>query len=184
MTIINYLGKNKGKRPTMNALSKAVKVPYATFHRLISHMKGLVVLDTIGKAKVVSLNTGNPAIKSYLSVSSEEEKNDFLERQPIIRKIASELDTKDIVLLFGSYAKGKEKERSDIDIMVVNTKGERSISFSKYEVMFRKKINALFVAKPELRQMLREEGENVGKQALESHILLNNSEGFWECVYG
>lgn len=184
MKIINWLGKHKGKQITMHALSKAAKIPYATFHRTVNGMKGLVLLDTIGKAKAVSLNTANPIIKSYLSVSSEEEKNDFLEKQPIIRKIASELDTKEIVLLFGSYAKGREKESSDIDLMVVNSKGEKSISFSKYEVMFRKKINALFVAKSELRQMLRETGENVGKQALESHILLNNPEGFWGCVYG
>lgn len=184
MKIINWLGKHRGKQITMYALSKAVKIPYATFHRAINQMKGIVVLDAIGKAKAVSLSTSNPVIKSYLAVSSEEEKNDFLEKQPIIRKIASELDTKDIVLLFGSYAKGREKESSDIDILVVNTKGERSISFSKYEVMFKKKINAIFVAKQELRQMLREKVENVGKQALESHILLNNPEGFWECVYG
>lgn len=184
MKILNWLGKHKGKQITMHALSKTVKIPYATFHRTINQMKGLVVFNTIGKAKAISLDTANPSIKSYLSVSSEEEKNDFLEKQPIIRKIASELDTKDIVLLFGSYAKGREKESSDIDIIIANNKGERSISFSKYEVMFRKKINALFVAKSELRQMLGEKAENVGKQALESHIILNNPEGFWECVYG
>jgi hypothetical protein len=31
--------------------------------------------------------------------------------------------------------------------------------------------------------MLKDKEENVGKQALYSHIILNNPEAFWECVF-
>jgi hypothetical protein len=30
--------------------------------------------------------------------------------------------------------------------------------------------------------MLEEKTENVGKQALNNHIILNNPKNFWECV--
>ena len=185
LKIINYLGKNMSKPFTMHRLSKETKIPYATFHRTINKIKDLIKVQTIGKSKVIVLNKDNIVIKSYLTISSEEEKKEYLKKQPIINKIMSELDTKDIVLLFGSYAKGSQKETSDIDLLIINKNGKKSISFSKYEILFKKKINPIFVTKQEFKKMLYDKEENVGKQALISHVILNNSEKFWECVlYG
>ncbi len=182
LKIVNYLGKHLGQAFTMNELSKLTKIPYATFYRTIQKMKDLVKLQAVGKSKTVVLNTKNPAIKAYLTISSEEEKKEFLQKQPIISKIASEFDTSDTVVLFGSYAKGTQREASDIDLLVINKNGKKSISFSKYEVLFRKKINPMFVTSSEFRKMLKEADENVGKQALKDHIMLNNPESFWKGV--
>jgi len=182
LKIINYLGKNSGQEFTMRKLSMTAGIPYATFHRTMQEMKDLVKIKTIGKSKVISLDMNNPVIKSYLVISSEEERKDFLKKQPVINKIAAELTVKDVVLLFGSYAKGSQRESSDIDLMIINKKGERTISFSKYEVLFKKKINPIFLSKKEFIQMLKDPTENIGKQALKQHIVLNNSENFWEYV--
>lgn len=182
LKIINYLGKHIEESFTMNELSKAVKVPYATFYRTLQGMKDLVNIRTVGKSKTVRLKTESPAIKSYLAISSEEEKKEFLKKQPMINKIAAELETEDTIVIFGSYAKGIERKESDIDFLIINKKGDRSISFSKYEILFKKKINPIFISKSELKQMLKEKEENVGKQALENHIILNNPESFWESV--
>ena len=182
LKIINYLGKHIEKSFTMLELSKATKIPYATFYRTIQEMKEVVTIQTVGKAKTVTLDTNNAAIKSYLIISSEEEKKEFLEKHLIIKKIATELNTTDIVVLFGSFAKGTQRQTSDIDILIINKKGEKSLSFSKYELLFKKKINPIFVTKSEFITMLHEKEENVGKQVVENHIILNNSELFWECV--
>lgn len=182
LKIINYLGKNMHQPFTMHELSKLIKVPYATFYRTIQTMKDLVRIQPIGKSKTLSLSTENPAIKSYLAISSDEEKKEFLKKQPIINKIVSESQTKDTMVLFGSYAKGNEREFSDIDMLIINKKGEKSISFSKYELLFKKKINPIFFTKSEFIHMLQEKEENVGKQALKRHIILQNPENFWECV--
>jgi|SRR3989344_1132213 len=182
LKIINYLGKNFGKSFTMHELSKSINIPYATFHRTINKMNGLVKIQAIGKAKTVNLNTDNAVIKSYLTISSEEEKNDFLKKQPVISKIASELNTEDIVMLFGSYAKGTERGSSDIDLLIINKSGEKTISFSKYEVLFKKKIDPIFLTYKEFIGMLKDNFENVGKQALKGHIILHRPENFWECV--
>ena len=180
--VLNYLGKQRDESFTMLSLSKNARIPYATLHRTLQDMTSLITIQTIGKSKVVSLNTQNPVISSYLSVSSLEERKEFLKRNPMIQKIALEISTKDIVVLFGSYAKGKERESSDIDILIINKKGEKSISFSKYETLFKKKINPIFVTTQEFSQILKEKEENVGKQALKEHIILNNPQKFWECV--
>lgn len=180
--IINYLGKHLEKHFTMLELSKLVGVPYATFYRVIKEMDYLIDIQTIGRSKIVCLNIRNPVIKSHLTVSSDEEKKEFLKKKPLLKKISGELNTTDIVVLFGSYAKGTETEKSDIDILVVNKNGNRSLSFLKYEILFKKKINPVFVTSKEFRKMLQDKEENVGKQALKYHIILNNPEWFWELV--
>ena len=66
--------------------------------------------------------------------------------------------------------------------LIINKDGKKTISFSKYEILFKKKINPIFITKPEFTQMLREKEENVGKQVLKKHIILYNPESFWGCV--
>src|SRR3989338_8917414 len=124
LKIINYLGKHLNQSFTMLELSKATRIPYATFYRTIQEMTDLILFQTVGKAKTVTFNTKNAEVKSYLTISSAEEKKEFLEKHPFIKKIVGELNTTDIVVLFGSFAKGTQRQTSDIDILVINKKGE------------------------------------------------------------
>lgn len=182
LKIINYLGKQLGKRFTMHELSKLVGTPYASFYRTVQRMNDVLDVEVVGKSKVVCLKTKNPIIKAHLTVSSDEERKEFLQKQPVMRKIAGELETDDVIILFGSYAKGKETEKSDIDLLIINKDGKKSLSFAKYEVLFKKKINSIFITAKEFKKMLQDKDENVGKQALKNHVILNNPEWFWGLV--
>lgn len=182
LKIINHLGKNIGKSYTMHELSRLLGIPYASFYRTVQRMKDLLIMETVGKSKIIKLNLNNPVVKAHLIVASDEEKKDYLKRQPLIRKITAELKTKDVVVLFGSYAKRKQTEKSDIDLLVINKDGKKSLSFSKYELLYKKRINPIFVTRKEFKRMLKDKEENVGKQALKNHIVLNNPEEFWGCV--
>ncbi len=182
LKIINYLGKNIKKSYTMHELSRLLNIPYASFYRTVQQMKDLLIIEVVGKSKIIKLNINNPVVKAHLIVASDEERKAYLKKQLIIRKIANELKTGDVVVLFGSYAKGKQTEKSDIDILVINKDGKKSISFSKYELLYKKKINPIFVTKKEFKTMLKDKEENVGKQALKNHIILNNPEEFWGCI--
>ena len=176
--ILNHLGKNLDKAYTMHELSKRLNIPYATFYRTIQDMRELIIVKPVGKSKTIQINLQNPVINAYLTIASDEEKKEY--KQPIIKKISNELNTKDSVILFGSYAKGTYNEKSDIDLMIIN--GNKNISFSKYELLYKKRINPMFVTKKEFQEMLKDKEENVARQALKYHIILNNPEGFWECV--
>jgi len=182
LKIINYLGKHIYTEFTMHELSRILKIPYATFYRTIMKNKDLLIINKVGKSKTITLNTKNPIIQSYLTIASDEEKKEYIKKKHIIRIISKEIKAKDIVLLFGSYAKGEEREKSDIDMMVINKSGERTISFSQHETLFRREINPMFIKEREFIMMLKEEDENVGKQALKDHIILNNPKRFWEVV--
>ncbi|HLD72846.1 MAG TPA: nucleotidyltransferase domain-containing protein [Candidatus Nanoarchaeia archaeon] len=182
LKIINYLGKNLGKYYTMHELSKLLGIPYATFYRTIPEMKDLLIIKAVGKSKTIQLNLENPITKAHLTISSDEEKKEFLQNQPIIKKIESELNSKDVVILFGSYAKKTQHEQSDIDLLIINKDGNKSIFFSKNELLFKKKINPIFVTKKEFELMLKDKEENVGKQALKSNVILKHPEEFWGYV--
>lgn len=181
--IINHLGKHPGEKYTMHELSRELDIPYASFYRTIESIKDLLIIEEIGKSKIITLDKQNKVIKSHLVVSSDEERKEYLKRYPIIKKIYQELNTEDIVVLFGSYAKKTQTDKSDIDFLIINNNGKKTISFSKYELLFKIKINPIFITKKEFKLMLKDKQENVGKQALYNHIILNNPEGFWECVF-
>ena len=180
--IINFLGKNFGTLYTLHELSKVLKIPYATFYRTVHKMNNLLIITVIGKSKTIQLSLNNPIARAHLTVSSDEEKKEFLQNQPIIKKIEKELGTKEIVVLFGSYAKRIQHEKSDVDLLIINKEGNKSISFSKYELLFKKRINPIFVTKKEFELMLKDKEENIGRQVLKNHIILNNPEEFWGCV--
>lgn len=182
MRTINYLGKHLGKRFTMHELSKLISIPYASFYRAVQRMDDILNIEVVGRAKTICLKTDNPVLKAHLTISSDEERKEFLEKHPILRKISSELNTNFIVVLFGSYAKGRETDKSDIDILIINRDGKKTLSFSKYEILFKKKVNPIFITREEFKEMLKDKEENVGKQALKDHIILNNPEEFWGLV--
>jgi len=181
--IMNYLAKNGEKRFTMHQLSKIINIPYASFYRTVLQMQDILDILVVGKSKSITLKTNNPVVRAHLTISSEEEKKVFLQKQPLIKKIVAELNTSEIILLFGSYAKGKETEKSDIDLLIINKDGKKTLSFSKYELLFKKQINPITITAKEFKDMLKEKEENIGKQALKNHIVLNNPESFWRLVF-
>jgi len=113
-----------------------------------------LIIQEIGRSKIISLDKENPILKAHLAVSSDEERKDYLEKYPTIKKIYQELDTEDIVILFGSYAKRAQTEKSDIDVLIINKDGKKSISFAKYELLFKIKINTIFITRKEFTYVL------------------------------
>jgi predicted nucleotidyltransferase len=176
--ILLYLAKKK-ETFTLHELSKLVNIPYTSFHRTIKEMKDLVNIEVKGKSKLISIKW-NEITRSYLTIASFEEKKEFTEKHHIIKRI--EEKAKDITIIFGSYAKGAETKQSDIDMIIINKKGERNARFSDLEMLFDVKINPLFFSEKEFSLMLKDREENVGKQALKDHVILSGHEAFWRLV--
>jgi predicted nucleotidyltransferase len=178
LKIINYLAKNKGKH-TMHELSKTLNIPYATFYRVVKKSSDILTTELVGKSKLLSLNKES-ILTSHLAIASDEEKKEFLKKQPLINLIHKDLDTSEVVLLFGSYAKNKPKPHSDIDLAILNKTGNKSFSLNKLEILLNKEINPMFFSFSEFNLMLKDKEENVGKQILKNHIVLKNPQKFWE----
>lgn len=185
LSLINFLGRHPGKSFTIRELSLQSRIPYATLHRTVVSIPELLTKNTIGKAIVVALNPHKEILKHYLIISSEEEKQEYLQTQPLIRKITLELPSADYTaLLFGSYAKRTQTAKSDIDLLIINRTGQKNPAFSRYETLFKVSINPIYFTIKEFREMLKSPEENVAKQALNDHIILYNPPLFWGIAYG
>lgn len=176
--IILYLAK-KQDFFTIHELSKLTNIPYTSLHRTIKDMEDITSIKNKGKSKLIHLKW-NEITKAYLIIASHKEKKESLKKHDKLKKINER--AKDITLIFGSYAKGKERKGSDIDVMVINKKGEKNIRFSELEILYDVKINPIFISEKEFLKMLKEDDENVAKQALKDHILLCGFSEFWRLV--
>ena len=58
----------------------------------------------------------------------------------------------DAISIIGSYSRGEDIERSDIDIVLVNAKKKADIDLSKYELCFHKKIHLVMANYEEMSE--------------------------------
>ncbi|MDI6736944.1 MAG: nucleotidyltransferase domain-containing protein [Nanoarchaeota archaeon] len=87
-----------------------------------------------------------------------------------------------ILLIFGSYAAGKNKANSDIDLLVIIPEYDESVeqqitsslSFSP------KKFHAVIISEESFREMLKKRDEmNVVNETLNNHIILYGAEQYY-----
>jgi len=176
--VVLFLAK-KNESYTLLELSKQVKIPYTTLLRVVDDLSDVTTITTKGKSKLIQIKW-NEITTAMLTVASFEEKKEFLKKHHLIKKIAEQ--THETTLIFGSYAKGTQTKNSDIDLMIINTKGDKNVNFHNLELLFDLKINPMFFTKKEFKQMLQDNEENVAKQALKNHVLINGFKEFWEEV--
>ena len=178
--ILNHLAKHYAETFTLRELSNTLKIPYATFYRTIQAMQDLISVESKGNSKLITLSW-NEITPSYLAIASYENCKEFLDKNLLIKKIAE--NAVPITVLFGSYAKGMQTERSDIDLLIITPTGKTTASFASDELLFKKKINPIIVTPEEFKEMLNDKEETVGKQALKDHILLSGADDFWRLVH-
>lgn len=107
-------------------LAKDIKQPTATVARKLKELEEERIIDheAQGRNSVYSIKRGLPSIKALVSAENVRflqllEKHPFL--MPVCEQILAKTDAP-LVMLFGSYAKGREKPDSDIDIYVETRK--------------------------------------------------------------
>lgn len=181
-SIAEFLGKRPRQQFSMHEASRELAIPYASFYRAAQKLDGVLCTERVGPVKRISLDFTDPRTLAYLLLASEQRKEEFLKQHPALQKLHDKLTTEDVVLLFGSYAKGKQGPRSDVDLLIINRKGERTQSFQQHEQLYKQPVHALFVSEREFREMLCDSEENVGKQALQHHVVLRNPKRLWELV--
>jgi len=124
-------------------------------------------------------------ILAYVSLLESEE---FLSKKLIIRKIILELMEKfeleiEVLILFGSYAKNLENPKSDIDLFCITSAGDKMKNFSRHLGMkYGEDIQLIVAEKKDFLEMLAEKKITVGKEALDTGILLAGYENFWKLI--
>ncbi len=104
-----------------------------------------------GKNKVYSLNLEDrEMIINFISTIEHIRTIEFYTKHPLIKDIVSKIKSKrdTIIVIFGSYSKGKEKTESDLDIFIVgkydNTSIEKLEGLYKLDIKIKDYSHKLF----------------------------------------
>ena len=211
--ILRYFIENPRKRSHIEDIIRAVskvKLKRTTVWREIHRLYSLGVFksEIFGKTKILSLNLENDQTLLLLSKHEIDKKEELFKRvgpniRTLLKKlIAESLGIREIrcVLIFGSYAKAKERLGSDIDILIIfnslhkihseqllknyhkNIKSAVRGVINDIEYSGDIKINPIIVEDKEFSNAMRKNKVNVLTEAFKYHVLLLNPMDFWQLI--
>lgn len=123
--IIEFLLRKKGY---VRELAKIIGISHMTISRKMKELlkENVVDFSREGKNKVYFLKKTIEA-KTYAYITENYKLLKLIEKYPDLRRILEKIQKDkriNMAIMFGSYAKGKAKERSDIDIFI-ETKNQK-----------------------------------------------------------
>ena len=184
LKLVYALGQNLRDEIPIRQLSQEANVPYTTAYRLIKNNENLFLINKKGNIKLCSLNIKDNITKNYLILAERKQAESFMEKQPMFKILKKDLPRGDYCLiLFGSRANETNREKSDVDLCIVNKDGKKNISFSKFELLYKLEVNPLFMLKMEFKSLLKEKEHNLGDEIIKKHIILYGEEYFWNLVW-
>lgn len=197
ISVLKLYFRDLRKSFTIHGLSKRLDHSYSYIYKIVHQMvrQGLLKMNQAGKAKLCFININSPNIINYLSIISNEETNKIPQTissklNELISKILSSTKSNiHSVVLFGSYTKGKETSKSDIDLLIIVPKKEEYDSIihkeaNSWEMRYSKELN-LVISEPLMWQgMIKDEKVNVAKEILKDGIPLYGAQKYWELTIG
>jgi len=151
----------------------------------LSELEGQNVLksERKGNVKNYKLNLENAGIKDVLSVSETLKKMNFFMQNSKLADIFKHDER--IVGIFGSYAKGKQKKNSDIDIFIIG--GKKEDDYDSNGKAFDLDISIKYFSAEEFVSLLRNKNP-LCKEIIANHINIFGTEQFidavWRYYYG
>ena len=122
----------EGRDLTLKEVMKRSDYSYEPVYRTLQKLtkRSILLVKKFGKTLVYELNLKKTAAKVAFYLYATKRANEFSKKHPSIFAAISELpeDKIDILAIFGSYAKGTQSERSDIDIICVTSENEELTS--------------------------------------------------------
>lgn len=184
LIILNLFRKDPFLAKTIRELSLLTKKDYPTVYNAVKELsqKKIIKIKNIGKSKVCELNLGPESI-STLSYLDEQES--LSKKVPNIGKILEFREfLDDILLVTGSYAKGKETAKSDIDLVIISRKD----AFNKQKLienltsLMLPKVHSIVITQKDFINMLIDKKPNFGKEIFNSRLLFRSSSRYYQLI--
>ena len=158
--------------------------------RAISNFKKeeIIIVKKIGKTNLISLNYNNNKLFDYFSIFNMEflGKNTPLDiLYDIQNNLLKETEFFSLIV-FGSYAEGKDSKKSDLDVAVIveNEEIRRKIVPRMKSIGRRalQEIDWHIFTREEFLEMLKDEKENLGKEIFRNHLVIYGLINFYNLV--
>jgi predicted nucleotidyltransferase len=172
--ILEKLFTNLELELSINQIASSLDQKYPQTYRTILSLqkKGLIILKDIGKSKIVQLNMSK-FHNEFVQVELERTINLKEKKIKDIQDILSKINIQFTCVLFGSFAKNKNKNNSDIDLLFIID----SVDTDKFKERVKTDL-ALYntdievITKESLFEMWSSNRLTVGKELLKGHIVL------------
>ncbi len=170
-------------RQIARLLGKSYSLTYNNTQKLLK--KGIVKAENVPPAQIIHLSEQAP-IRLLVSMEGKRTE-DFLEKHSWIalylRDVLSATENPFfIMLVFGSYAKGRETKGSDIDILIITSAKEDFKTFETAAQQYTKIKKGIIVidAQSFLEMIKNPKALNVSNEARKYHIILYGAETYYE----
>lgn len=175
VSILRTLVKYKGMVFTVRRLAETANVSHTEANQTIDKLEkfGVVKVQPVGRAYQISLNGKSYILANVISpIFSAESRT----RQALVTLLKESLSTKKIIsaAIFGSVAAGKERDGSDIDLIVISNDKDRAYSvignaIAQVSEIFHGKLAPIVFSKKEL---IDKKQSDLIKSILGSHIMV------------
>ncbi|MBI4812701.1 nucleotidyltransferase domain-containing protein [Candidatus Falkowbacteria bacterium] len=156
--ILNYFFINPQKSHYINELAVILEVDVGNLHRKLKELeaKKWLISEARGREKYYSLNKNYPLLKEIKKIFEAEY---GLEEK--FKEILKNIKGLDEAYIYGSFARGKMNEESDIDILLIGNHSFSEISglIMPLEKSIGREINIIDMTEKEFRERKRKKDE-------------------------
>jgi len=183
--VIKFLLSNKNKEFTIRVLAQNISVDYKTVHGIIQELISAKAIRAkkIGQTVLCSIN---PAWFNADIFRAEAWRREELLKNKNLSGIYSYFkDVEEpffILLLFGSYASGKNRKGSDIDLMLITDNEETKKKIKNKISLIPLEIHLLNFSSNEFLSMLKTTEFNVGREAFYKNVILFGIEDYYRLI--
>jgi len=188
--ILKFLLRHQNEQHTIRSIARKLGRSYTLVYNNIADLggKSIIKKNNVPPAQIVSINDSIP-LQILVDIELKI-KYEFLKKYPWIELMLNDiLSTTEnpffIFIVFGSYARGEQTRRSDIDILVIaQTKDQAEKIKNSCDNLYTKVKKNIVVARiSDLIEMTSKPREfNVGNEAIKNHIILQGVEQYYQIV--
>ncbi len=154
----------------LNVSSRTALVTLAKLEK-----KGILESESKGKIKIYSIKKSSLS-REFFVLAEQYKRIQFLEENHLIKEVLEKADAfmRGIVIVFGSFAKGIQKDDSDLDLFIVGKYDEHKIKEvgKKYGIDINIKSYPMKIFEKELHDDI------LLNEIMDSHVLIDDAEGF------
>lgn len=157
---------------SVSELSRRAKIPQQSASRYLNSLARLNLIDykREGKNKMFYFDLKKPATKIIFSLAENQKALTF-QLTPAAAIINEILEFCESLVVFGSYASGKNLRESDLDIVVLGKHNREKIKKIKPKQVV--EINEHYISYREFRKKIKEKNP-LALEIMHSHILFGN----------
>jgi predicted nucleotidyltransferase len=180
ISVLRALVRYKGKIYTVRGLAEDASASHPEVSKTLEELEkfGIVQIQPVGKAYHISLNEKSYVLSKIIKPILKAEEKTLDE---VISILKNHLNTKKIIsaVIFGSVAKRKERDDSDIDVLVISDDLDHAISAianaaREISLKFQSKVSHIVFSVSQFKSKKKDNA--LVQSILDDHILICGKE--------